>query len=189
LTVPEQIVCSDTFLVAEDARLEALFATALAGPHAGEARVEQRFWRNNVRSRCYDRDCMRYAYAKRIEELNALLTGTPREHRAPSSDNLSVVREFYRALGRGDGEAAADFVIPERREAGALSAVELAAFHRGLASQFALDGVDPSDGNQVIAHYRYVAKDGRVCAGYSFVRLVERGGTPLIAGVEKANGC
>lgn len=189
LTAPEQVVCSDTFLMAEDTRLEALFATAVEGPYAREARVGQRYWRNNVRTRCYDSECMRYAYAKRIEELNALLTDAPRGRRAPSTDNLSVVREFYHALGRGDGEAAADFVVPERREAGALSAAELDAFHRGLASQFALDGVDQSDGNQVIAHYRYVAKDGRVCAGYSFVRLVERGGSPMIAGVEKANGC
>jgi hypothetical protein len=190
----EHLICSDTFLVAEDARMESLLEKALHSSYARQARLGQRFWRNRVRDRCGDSDCLQYAYAKRIEELNALLISRAVPYhddfgmRRPP-DNVTIVREFYRALGHGDSEAASALISPDSRQSGQLSESGLHSFYLYLASAFVLDGVDDAGSHQVIARYRYVSTAGHLCAGYAFVKLVETDSGPLIDRIDRANGC
>ena len=62
-------------------------------------------------------------------------TGRSRDVSVPMSKEIrgqQIVRAFYTALERGDGEAASLLVIPEKREAGPFSASELSNFYGRL---------------------------------------------------------
>ena len=50
-----------------------------------------------------------------------------------------IVRAFYTALERGDGESASLLVIPEKREAGPFSASELSNFYGQAGAAISLD--------------------------------------------------
>ena len=61
--------------------------------------------------------------------------GRPRDVSVPKAKELGgqqIVRAFYAALERGDGETASSLVIPEKRKAGPFSASELSNFYGRL---------------------------------------------------------
>ena len=84
--------------------------------------------------------------ASAIENHDAveLGTGRSRDVSVPMAKEIvgqQIVRAFYTALERGDGEAASLLVIPEKREAGPFSASELSNFYGRLELPFRLIGV------------------------------------------------
>ena len=85
----------------------------------------------------------RQVKASAFENHDAVGSGTGRSRdvsvpMAKEIEGQQIVRAFYTALERGDGEAASLLVIPEKREAGPFSAGELSNFYGRLELPFRL---------------------------------------------------
>lgn len=100
-----------------------------------------------------------------------------------------AVTEFYRKLEIADGEAASSYVIPEKRQAGPLSAPAITSFYSGLQEPLQLDDVRAISGGQVAVRYTYKSKHGRMCAGRALVTLAEQNGEHLIKSITARDRC
>lgn len=107
----------------------------------------------------------------------------------PRRASALAVREFYSALGEGDGSRAAAVVIPEKREEGPLSAGELTRFYSSLRAPLRLTRVDPINDNTVFVRYQFVTPDDRLCSGSATVTTTHRDGDTLVRGIRTFNGC
>jgi hypothetical protein len=117
-------------------------------------------------------------------------TGPSRDVSVPEEiGGQQIVRAFYAALERGDGEAASLLVIPEKREAGPFSAAELSNFYGRLELPFRLMGVDRAGENLYDAVYTYKVRNGRFCNGRSLVRTVSLENQVLIEGIRSPSRC
>jgi hypothetical protein len=99
------------------------------------------------------------------------------------------VREFYDALGQGDGARAAAVVVSEKREAGPLSARALTDVYSGLHTPLRVTKIDPIDDETVFVRYAFVGADDHLCLGAATVSTARREGNTLVNGVHKINGC
>jgi hypothetical protein len=100
-----------------------------------------------------------------------------------------AVREFYDALGEGDGARAAAVVIPEKRDDGPLSSRELTRFYSSLRAPLRLTQVDPINDNTVFVRYQFVTPDNRLCSGSATVETIHRDGDTLVRDIHAFNGC
>jgi hypothetical protein len=100
-----------------------------------------------------------------------------------------IVRTFYTALERGNAEAASLLVIPEKREAGPLSAGELSDFYGRLELPFRLIRVDRAGENLYNVAYRYKVRNGRFCNGRSLVKTISLQNQILIERIRNLSGC
>src|SRR5262249_45894441 len=57
--------------------------------------------------------------------------------------SMTTVQGFYLALGAGNGEEAAKFVVPEKRSSGPLSAIAVRNFYSNLVEPLTLIDVVP----------------------------------------------
>lgn len=100
----------------------------------------------------------------------------------------AVVRAFYGALGRGDGEEASAHVVPEKRSSRAFSPETISRFYGGLPEPLRLTAVTPLARGAYRVNYRYSA--GRLrCDGGAVVSLTSRDGRNLIRSIRALNGC
>lgn len=99
-----------------------------------------------------------------------------------------MVRAFYGALGRGDGEAASALVVAEKRSSRAFSPQAISRFYGGLPEPLRLTAVAPLEGGSYRVGYRYSAGRSR-CDGAAVVSLASRGGRGLIRSIRALNGC
>lgn len=107
---------------------------------------------------------------------------------AAAPEGRSVVRAFYDALGRGDGEAASALVVAEKRSTEAFSPQAISRFYGGLREPLRLMSITPLDGHAFRVSYRYSA--GRSpCDGAAVVSLASRDGRDLIRSIRALNGC
>jgi hypothetical protein len=100
-------------------------------------------------------------------------------------DPVSAVTRFYRALGAADGDTAAALVVPEKRGIGPFNELNMARFF-GMREPLQLRSVRPSGSDSVVAEYRYVYANGRVCNGQAEVTTAYIFGDTFIQGI-KAN--
>jgi hypothetical protein len=107
----------------------------------------------------------------------------------PRRASTLAVREFYRALGEGDGVRAAAVVIPEKRAEGPLSAGELTRFYSSLRAPLRLTQVDPLDDDTVFVRYQFITPDSHLCSGAATVNTAHRDGDTLVSGIRALNGC
>ena len=107
----------------------------------------------------------------------------------PQRASALAVREFYDALGRGDGARAAAVVVPEKREAGPLSAEALTEYYSRLHSPLRVTKIDPINDDTVFVSYEFVTADDHVCVGTATVKTTHRAGDTLVNGVRTFNGC
>jgi hypothetical protein len=114
---------------------------------------------------------------------------TPVAHVSLRSASARAVREFYRALGEGDGARAAAVVIPEERAEGPLSADELTRFYSALRGPLRLTRVDPINDDTVFVGYQFVSADNRLCTGTARVNTIQRDGETLVRRIRAFNGC
>ena len=109
---------------------------------------------------------------------------------APEEEGTSaaVVRGFYLALGAGDGDEAASFVIPEKRSGGPLSASAMTGFYRDMERPLELVDMEPLSERTYMVRYRF--QKGRLsCNGRAEVTTVERSGRSYIEGIRALDGC
>jgi hypothetical protein len=99
------------------------------------------------------------------------------------------VREFYDALGEGDGARAAAVVIPEKRQSGPLSARQLTLFYSSLRAPLRLAQLDPVSDDTVFVRYQFVTSDDRLCSGSATVETTRRDGDTLVKGIRAFNAC
>jgi hypothetical protein len=119
-------------------------------------------------------------------------TGRPGNTSAPlakPSDGQQIVRAFYTALERGNGEAASLLVIPEKREAGPFSAGELSDFYGRLELPFRLIAVDRVGEDLYDVTYSYKVRNGRFCKGRSLVRTTSVRHRVLIETIQSPSRC
>jgi hypothetical protein len=100
-----------------------------------------------------------------------------------------AVREFYAALGQGDGAKAAAVVAPEAREDGPLSAGALTQYYSSLRVPIRVTKIDPIDGDKVFVRYQFVTRDDHLCLGSATVDTTQRDGGTLIRAIRTFDGC
>lgn len=106
----------------------------------------------------------------------------------PRTDGSEVVEAFYRALGAGDGEAAAQYVVPEKQIGGPLSAGEMSRYFGGLARPLRAQRIVPVGAEQFDVRYSY-GIGSRYCAGSARVTLTTRDSVTYIAGIRATDDC
>ena len=119
-------------------------------------------------------------------------TGRSRDVSVPIAKEIEgqqIVRAFYTALERGDGEAASLLVVPEKREAGPFSAGELSRFYGRLEVPLRLLEVDRAGDNLYDVLYRYKVRNGRLCNGRSLVKTISLQNQILIEGIQNLSVC
>jgi len=100
----------------------------------------------------------------------------------------TTVTAFYLALGAGDGETAASYVVPEKTASGPFSAAELTRFYGQLRVPLELIEVTQVSANEFLASYSFAATNS-VCDGKALVRTEDRGGRSFIRSIRALNGC
>lgn len=139
-----------------------------------------------------------------VELINPMPAMTGHHHRplvawvsaiAPISDPTenygsaaTTVKAFYLALGAGDGETAAAFVIPEKTRKGPFSATELSGFYGALRKPLELIGVTKISEREFLARYTFTAGKN-TCDGKALVRTEMRDGRSYIRSIKALNGC
>jgi hypothetical protein len=119
-----------------------------------------------------------------IEAWSVVTGGASRQPvLAAESEGEQVVRNFYLALGAGNGTRASQFVIPEKRTSGPFSPKELTGFYSSLAERLRLTKVESLGGDIYRADYTWRARN-RHCNGSAFVTVVQRGRQALIEGIK-----
>jgi hypothetical protein len=121
----------------------------------------------------------RYAAAER----------SPAPEAQPRAAATGAVREFYAALGQGDGAKAAAVVAPEARENGPLSAEALTQFYSSLRVPLRVTKIDAIDDETVFVRYQFVTRDDRICLGSATVDTTRRDGGTLISSIRPFDGC
>jgi hypothetical protein len=99
-----------------------------------------------------------------------------------------VVRSFYGALGRGDGEEASAHVVAEKRSSAAFSPEGISRFYGGLREPLRLTAVTPLGNGEYRVSYRYSAGRSR-CNGEAVVSLASDDQGKRIHSIRALNGC
>jgi uncharacterized caspase-like protein len=127
----------------------------------------------------------------RLGELRGRQTiaaAAPAEAR-DATDGAATVQAFYTALAAGDGDTAARWVIPEKRQSGPFSAAAMTKFYGRLVEPLRLTAVESIAPNEFRARYTYVAPASRRCDGVAIIRTTRRNGVNLIGSIKALAGC
>jgi hypothetical protein len=100
----------------------------------------------------------------------------------------TTVRAFYYALSEGDGVAAAQYVVPEKRTPGWFSAETLSEFYGNLIEPLELVSLEPGGPDEYLVRYEYGVKSG-ACNGRAVVTTVTRNGLNMIQGIRELDEC
>ena len=123
---------------------------------------------------------------------SAASTGSARREPSPARSaghaGEAVVRAFYGALGRGDGEEASAQVVAEKRSSEVFSPQAISRFYGGLRKPLRLTAITPLANGAYRVRYRYSA-GRRPCNGGAVVSLTSRDGHDLIRSIRTLNGC
>lgn len=99
----------------------------------------------------------------------------------------TTIRAFYETLADGQGEAASEMVVPEKRS-GPFAAAKLTRFYGDLREPIRLIGIEQTGPSAFVAHYHF-ATTNSVCDGRAIVTTVARGGRNYIQSIRALNGC
>lgn len=99
----------------------------------------------------------------------------------------AAVSGFYRALGRGAGDEAANFIVPESRR-GPLSAEAMNRFYGDLVSPLQLLSIEPQGAGAFAVRYAFRSSGGQ-CNGRAIIKTVSRDGVDLISNIRALDGC
>jgi hypothetical protein len=132
----------------------------------------------------------------RVAEPEEVLTTDPSEDEDPEpvrpdegSNAVSTVRAFYNALGDGDGDSAARFVVPGKRGAGPLSAGELTRYFSSFRRPLRVLRATQVSPDTVRVAYDYVLPNGALCEGRAAVRVTDSGDGTLIRSIRTLGPC
>lgn len=97
-------------------------------------------------------------------------------------DPLQAVQNFYAALARADGNAAAAFVVPEKRGKGPFNETNIGNFFGNMRQPLQVLSIQQVESNLIRVDYTYrVTKTP--CNGVAFVETTYLAGNTLIKGI------
>ena len=131
-------------------------------------------------------------YPTQPGEEAAAETGEPDAEAAAPADApsaVATVRAFYGALSAGDGAAAAQWVVPAKRQSGPLSAGALDRYFSSFRRPLRVRRLASVDADTVRVAYDYVLADGRVCRGQATVDVVPSGDRTLVGRIRTQGPC
>ena len=107
---------------------------------------------------------------------------------APETDAPpAIVREFYEALGGGNGQQAANFILPEKRK-GPFSPEAMTKFYGNLVEPIKMTGIEANGANQFLVHYSY-RRASNQCNGLAMVTTTNFDGHFFISRIKALSGC
>jgi hypothetical protein len=115
-------------------------------------------------------------------------SSSPRSTPDEPDTAATTVRAFYAALGRGDGEAASNLMIPEKRGAGPFAPESISRFYGSLIEPLHLVDFNPQGSGVYLVGYQFRASS-RQCRGRAVVTTARREGLFLIEKIRPLNGC
>lgn len=122
-----------------------------------------------------------------VERAGEVTIHHPGASAAPDTA-AATVRAFYARLGRGDGTAASNLMIPEKRNAGPFSAESMTRFYGSLDEPVELTDLSTQQPGEYLVWYHYRAGH-RSCDGSARVTTTQRGGIDLIDKIAALGGC
>jgi hypothetical protein len=143
---------------------------------------ERMGWLSEGTARAIGLDVVWVGVGERARDTPQLSPGTGVSHKP--YDPVSAVTRFYRALGVADGDTAAALVVPEKRGIGPFNELNMARFFGNMREPLQLLSVRPSGSDLVVAEYRYVYANGKVCKGLAEVTTAYVFGNTFIQGIE-----
>lgn len=123
-----------------------------------------------------------------IASAATLATARPMEYTDEYGTAATTIRAFYAALRDGQGDAASQMVVPEKRAYGPFSAAALSRFYGNLRRPLQLVDISQNGPNLFMAHYRF-ASESQVCDGRALISTVMRGGRNFIQAIRALDGC
>jgi len=108
---------------------------------------------------------------------------------APRDEVLAAVEGFYGALGRGDGQRANEFLVPEKRNQGAYEVAAMTRFYSAMSEPLRVLGLGRLDPEVVRVQYAYTHQSGRRCDGVADVTVRRADGRALIERIRALSGC
>jgi hypothetical protein len=102
---------------------------------------------------------------------------------------MTTVEAFYLALEAGNGDEAATFVVPQKRQPGPLSARAISLFYGNLLEPLRLLDVTPVQPDEYRVRYTFVAQGARRCNGTVIVKTTQIEGANLIESIRAVEGC
>jgi hypothetical protein len=100
-----------------------------------------------------------------------------------SNDPASVVRAFYLALARADGDAAQLFVVPEKRGIGPFNPVNIKQFYSRLPKPIEILSVELVSNDMVEVKYHFDRPNGSECRTDARIHTTIRAGQTLIRSI------
>lgn len=97
------------------------------------------------------------------------------------------VRAFYYALANGNGDEAANFIVPEERK-GPFSPSEMTRFYGSLTESLRLISITPIAPDTYLARYRFRSKTAQ-CDGRAIAKTIKRDGNNFIQSIQALDGC
>jgi hypothetical protein len=107
---------------------------------------------------------------------------------ANDASALAAVQGFYLALAAGNGEAAAKYLVSEKRSSGPLSAAAMTRFYGALDEPLSLIEVIPAAEQAFHVRYAFTASSRR-CEGEAIVTTTRLNDATLISSIRTPNGC
>ena len=99
----------------------------------------------------------------------------------------AIVREFYQALSGGDGQQAANFILPEKRK-GPFSPEAMTKFYGSLVEPIKLTGIEANGADSFLVHYNYRRASSQ-CNGLAMVTTTNLNGHFFISRIKALSGC
>jgi hypothetical protein len=96
------------------------------------------------------------------------------------TSSVDIVRAFYTALSRADGDSASALVIPEKRDTGSFNPASIAQFYSSLREPLKILSVESVANDTVRVKYRFIRPNGSSCLADSTVTTVFMNGQTLI---------
>lgn len=129
-----------------------------------------------------------------LNELHGGDTAVPAAYAVLPADTgeaeaVEIVKRFYAALGRADGDTAFRLVVPERRGNGPYAPEAITRFYAGLPERLTLISAQMSNADVVHVRYRYRKPAGALCEGAAAVSTRPTLQGPRIARIKPFNGC
>jgi hypothetical protein len=117
-----------------------------------------------------------------LDNCGPVYPSEPPPSRRPdnSTSPVDIVRAFYTALSRADGDSASALVIPEKRGTSSFNPASIAQFYSGLREPLKILGVEPIGNDIVRVKYRFTRPNGSSCVADATVTTVFMNGQTLI---------
>ncbi|MFI3190671.1 hypothetical protein BCS42_15010 [Crenothrix sp. D3] len=101
--------------------------------------------------------------------------------------SATVIRAFYDSLEHGQGENAAEFIVPQKRK-GAFAPAALSQFYGNMIEPIKLNMIKTLSDSQYSVSYSY-KKSSKACNGDAIIDTVKQNGENFILQIKALNGC